>query len=249
MKSGGAIKVINAKGVASRPRKFFDDAEAFAKGEGAKGLAWIALRDGEMKGPVVKFLSEEEKAALVESTGASDGDALFFGAGARKDTNELLLGKVRAYLAEALELVDPSVAAFCWIVDFPMFEWNEDEKKVDFSHNPFSMPQGGLKALEEQDPLDVFGVSIRHCVQRRRVIVRGYPEPPAQRHAQGIRDRRLHRGHGEIKVSGFVERFPLRGASAWWHRAGVRPNRDASGRRTQHSRSPSPSPSTRRRRT
>lgn len=154
VESGGAIKVINAKGVASRPRKFFDDAEKFAKIEGAKGLAWIVLRDGEMKGPIVKFLSESEKTALKERMDAEEGDALFFGAGDRKSTNELL-GKVRVYLGKALDLIDPKLAAFCWIVDFPMFEWNEDDNKIDFSHNPFSMPQGGLDALENKDPLDI----------------------------------------------------------------------------------------------
>jgi aspartyl-tRNA synthetase len=154
VKAGGAVKVINAPGVAAQPRKFFDDAEEFAKNEGAKGLAWIALRDGDMKGPIVKFFSDEEKRLLLEKTGAREGDALFFGAGPRRETNELL-GKVRVYLAQALSLIDKGLAAFCWVVDFPMFEWNEDEKKVDFSHNPFSMPQGGLEALETQDPLDV----------------------------------------------------------------------------------------------
>ncbi|MBI1318615.1 MAG: aspartate--tRNA ligase [Candidatus Hydrogenedens sp.] len=152
--TGGAVKVINAKGAADQPRKFFDDAEKFAKSEGAKGLAWIALKDGEMKGPIVKFLSDDEKAALAERMGAVEGDALFFGAGKRAETNALL-GKVRGYLARALDLIDHQLAAFCWIVDFPMFEWNEDDKKVDFSHNPFSMPQGGLEALNTMDPLDV----------------------------------------------------------------------------------------------
>ena len=154
VKSGGAIKVINAKGVATRPRKFFDDAEAFAKTEGAKGLAWIVLRDGEMRGPIVKFLSEGERAALVERTGMAEGDAAFFGAGPRVETNGML-GKVRVHLAEALGLIDDRQAAFCWIVDFPMYEWSEEEKKIEFSHNPFSMPQGGLDALENRDPLEI----------------------------------------------------------------------------------------------
>lgn len=154
VESGGAVKVINGKGVAGQSRKFFDDAEAYAKSEGAKGLAWIALRDGEMRGPVAKFLSDAEKQALIEATGAEDGDALFFGAGKRDATNALM-GRVRIYLANALGLIDPSQAAFCWIVDFPMFEYNEDEKKIDFSHNPFSMPQGGMDALLTQDPLDI----------------------------------------------------------------------------------------------
>ena len=152
--TGGAVKVICAKGAAAQPRKFFDDAEKFAKGEGAKGLAWIALKDGEMKGPIVKFLSEGERAALVERMGAEEGDAMFFGAGKRDETNALL-GKVRTYLGRELGLIDPNLAAFCWIVDFPMFEWNEEDKKVDFSHNPFSMPQGGMDALLNKNPLDV----------------------------------------------------------------------------------------------
>jgi len=154
VKTGGAVKALNAKGAAAQPRKFFDDAEKFAKNEGMKGLAWIALRGGELRGPIVKFLSETEKAAMVERVGLEEGDAVFFGAGKRDETNTLL-GRVRVYLGNALELIDRSLAAFCWIVDFPMFEWNEDEKKVDFSHNPFSMPQGGMEALENKDPLDV----------------------------------------------------------------------------------------------
>lgn len=151
----GAVKVICAKGVADRPRKFFDDAEAYAKSEGAKGLAWIAYKEGELRGPIVKFLSETERAQLLQRAGCEDGDAMFFGAGDRAETNALL-GKVRTYLGRALDLIDPNYAAFCWIVDFPMFEWNEEEKKIDFSHNPFSMPQGGLEALETQDPLSIY---------------------------------------------------------------------------------------------
>ncbi len=154
VKSGGIVKVLPVKNVAGQPRKFFDDAEAYAKSEGAKGLAWIALREGEMRGPIVKFLSDEEKAGLVKQTGVQEGDALFFGAGPAAATNTLM-GRVRNYFGQALGLIDPNVVAFCWIVDFPMFEYNEEYKKVDFSHNPFSMPQGGLDALNTKDPLDV----------------------------------------------------------------------------------------------
>ncbi len=154
VKTGGAVKVIKAEGAADNSRKFFDDAESFAKSHGAKGLAWVALREGEMKGPIVKFLSEDEKARLIGKTEARDGDALFFGAGDRKVTNDLL-GRVRVYLAEQLDLIDPNAAAFCWIVDFPMFEWNEDEKRIDFSHNPFSMPQSSLDGLNTEELLDV----------------------------------------------------------------------------------------------
>jgi len=154
VEQGGVVKVLCAENAAAQPRKFFDDAEAYAKSEGAKGLAWLQYRDGELRGPIAKFLSEGEKAALLAATSATEGAALFFGAGNRAETNALL-GKVRLYLGNALNLIDKSLAAFCWIVDFPMYEWNEDEKKIDFSHNPFSMPQGGLEALETKDPLDI----------------------------------------------------------------------------------------------
>lgn len=152
--SGGVVKVINAKGAADRPRKFFDEMERYARSEGAKGLAWVALRDGDMKGPIVKFMSDAEKKALCERVGAVEGDALFFGAGKRQDTNELM-GKVRQALARQLDLVDRNVVAFCWIVDFPMFERNPDTGQIEFSHNPFSMPQGGMEALQTMDPLDI----------------------------------------------------------------------------------------------
>ncbi len=150
----GAIKVLNAKGAASQSRKFFDDMERYARSEGAKGLAWLALRENEMKGPIAKFMSEGEKQALMERTGAEEGDALFFGAGPRTETNELM-GKVRQMLGITLELARRDAVAFCWIVDFPMFERDPDTGKIEFSHNPFSMPQGGMDALQNGDPLDV----------------------------------------------------------------------------------------------
>ena len=128
--------------------------ERYAKSEGAKGLAWVALRDGEMKGPIVKFMSDAEKEALCERVGAVEGDALFFGAGSRTETNELL-GKVRQSLARKLNLIDGQKVAFCWIIDFPMFERNPDTGQIEFSHNPFSMPQGGMEALQNKDPLDI----------------------------------------------------------------------------------------------
>ena len=154
VKSGGVVKAIPAKGIAAQPRKFFDDAESYARSEGAKGLAYITLKEGEMKGPVAKFLSDKEKSDLTAALGLVEGDAVFFGAGLRAETNQLM-GRVRIYLGNALGLIDKSIAKFCWIVDFPMFEWNEDDKKVDFSHNPFSMPQGGMDALLNKDPLDI----------------------------------------------------------------------------------------------
>ncbi len=152
--TGGAIKVIKVEKADNLPRKFFDDAEEYAKSEGAKGLAWLILKENDFKGPIAKFMKEEEKRALIQRLQLNEGDAIFFGAGARKEVNPLM-GKVRLYLAKQLNLINPNEVAFCWIVDFPMFEWNEEEKHYDFSHNPFSMPQGGLEALLTKDPLEI----------------------------------------------------------------------------------------------
>ncbi len=152
--TGGAIKVIKVENADALPRKFFDDAEEYAKSEGAKGLAWLILKENDFKGPIAKFMKEDEKRSLIQRLQLKEGDAIFFGAGARKEINPLM-GKVRLYLGKQLNLINPDEIAFCWIVDFPMFEWNEEEKRYDFSHNPFSMPQGGLEALLTKDPLEI----------------------------------------------------------------------------------------------
>ncbi len=152
--TGGVVKVIRLPHADQQARKFFDDAEEYAKSEGAKGLAWLILKEGDFKGPIAKFMKEDEKKALIQRLQLNEGDAVFFGAGSRKDTNALM-GKVRTYLAKQLNMIDPDQVAFCWIVDFPMFEWNEEEKHYDFSHNPFSMPQGGMDALLNKDPLEI----------------------------------------------------------------------------------------------
>lgn len=152
--TGGVVKAICQPHADQQARKFFDDAEEYAKSEGAKGLAWLILKEGDFKGPIAKFMKEDEKKALIQRLQLNEGDAVFFGAGSRKDTNALM-GKVRTYLAKQLNMIDPDKVAFCWIVDFPMFEWNEEEKHYDFSHNPFSMPQGGMDALLNKDPLEI----------------------------------------------------------------------------------------------
>ena len=117
-----------------------------AKSEGAGGLAYITYADGQAKSPIAKFLSADELAAIQQRTGADDGDAVFFGADARAVVNKVL-GRLRNEFAEQFGLKDPSVIALAWIVDFPFYEWNEAERRVDFGHNPFSMPRGGSEAL------------------------------------------------------------------------------------------------------
>ena len=145
---GGIIRAIPAPGTAAQPRSFFDKMIAFAQEQGAKGLAYIVFDEsGEAKGPIAKFLAPEKLSELRDKAGLKDGDSVFFSSGAIDEAAEIA-GKVRIELGKQLNLIDPNMFKFCWIVDFPYFEWNKDDKKIEFSHNPFSMPQGGLEALQ-----------------------------------------------------------------------------------------------------
>ena len=146
-KNAECIKAICVKNGASLSRKQIDQFTDLAKSEGAGGLAYITYQDGEAKSPIAKFLSEVELTAIQQKTGAADGDAVFFGADARPVVNAVL-GRLRNEFAAHFNLKDPSVVAFAWIIDFPFYEWDDHSKKLDFGHNPFSMPKGGLEALE-----------------------------------------------------------------------------------------------------
>ena len=146
-KNAECIKAICVKKGASLSRKQIDQFTDIAKSEGAGGLAYITYQDGEAKSPIAKFLSETELTAIKQKTGAADGDAVFFGADTRPVVNAVL-GRLRNEFAAHFNLKDPSVVALAWIIDFPFYEWDDHGKKLDFGHNPFSMPKGGLKALE-----------------------------------------------------------------------------------------------------
>ena len=149
-KNAECIKAICVKNGASLSRKQIDNFTNIAKSEGAGGLAYITYQDGEAKSPIAKFLSEKELADIQQKTGAVDGDAVFFGADSRSFVNAVL-GRLRNEFASHFNLKDPSVVAFAWIIDFPFYEWDERSKKLDFGHNPFSMPKGGLQALESAE--------------------------------------------------------------------------------------------------
>jgi aspartyl-tRNA synthetase len=152
---GGAIvRGIPAPGAASKPRSFFDKLNEWARSQGAGGLGYIVYEAGGAKGPIAKNLDEARIAAIKSATGAQDGDAVFFACD-KKAVAEKFAGTVRTRLAEELQLIDASRFEFCWIVDFPMYEYNEELKKIEFSHNPFSMPQGGMDALLHKDPLTI----------------------------------------------------------------------------------------------
>lgn len=146
-KQAETVKAILVKNGASLSRKQIDGFTDIAKSEGAGGLAYITYEAGEAKSPIAKFLSSEELASIRERLGAEEGDAVFFGADKRAIVNKVL-GRLRSEFAEHFGLKDPSVVALAWIVDFPFYEWDEARQRVDFGHNPFSMPKGGVEALQ-----------------------------------------------------------------------------------------------------
>ena len=146
-KQAECIKAICVKDGASLSRKQIDQFTDIAKSEGAGGLAYITYQDGEAKSPIAKFLSETELTAIKQKTGAVDGDAVFFGADTRLVVNAVL-GRLRNEFAAHFNLKKSDEVALAWIIDFPFYEWDDRGKKLDFGHNPFSMPKGGLQALE-----------------------------------------------------------------------------------------------------
>jgi aspartyl-tRNA synthetase len=152
--SGGVVRAIPAPNTAEKSRKFFDDMNDWSKREGFAGLGYITRKGGEFGGPIAKNHGPENMARLCDELGLGPDDGLFFAAGKEREAAKLA-GAARTRVGEELGLIEQGSFKLCWIVDFPMFEYDEDAKKVDFSHNPFSMPQGELEALETKDPLDV----------------------------------------------------------------------------------------------
>ena len=152
---GKTIRAIVAKNISDKPRRFFDEMVEFATSEcGAKGLAWVKVHeDGTLQGSIAKFIDEEHKKALMEMTGLEPNAAIFFIAD-KENVVANIAGEVRKELGNRLDLIEKDVFRFCWIIDFPMYELS-DEEKIEFSHNPFSMPQGGMKALETKNPLEI----------------------------------------------------------------------------------------------
>ena len=151
---GGVVRAIPAPGTAEKSRKFFDDMNEWARSEGFAGLGYATRKVGEWGGPIAKNHGEEGMNRIADAMGLGPDDGIFFAAGKEADAAKLA-GAARTRVAEQLDLIEQGAFRFCWIVDFPMYEFDEERQKIDFSHNPFSMPQGGLEALESKDPLDV----------------------------------------------------------------------------------------------
>ena len=154
IEKGGVVRAIRAPNVSEQPRSFFDKLNSWAQSEGAPGLGYILFADSEGKGPIAKFVPEAAQAELREIAGLENGDAIFFVCD-KEHSAATFAGKARDKICEDCGIREEGIFKFCWIVDFPMYELDEQTQKIDFSHNPFSMPQGGLEALETKDPLDI----------------------------------------------------------------------------------------------
>ena len=155
VKSGSNVRCIVTQNTKDKPRSFFDNIDRWAKDEGASGLAYFTIENWiSAKGPVGKFFSKESLEEIMKKTGAKVGDSIFMACGKKKDL-ERITSLARDKIAKDLNLIDDNVFAFCWIVDYPMFEKNDQTSKIEFSHNPFSMPQGDIKKLNFEEPLDM----------------------------------------------------------------------------------------------
>ena len=154
VEGGGIVRAIPAPGAGGNPRSFFDKLNEWARAEGAGGLGYITFNEAGAQGPIAKNLAPERAEQIREICGLKAGDAVFFAAG-KPEAAAKFAGSVRTKLGNDLGLIKEGEFKFCWIVDFPMFEYDEELKQVVFSHNPFSMPQGGMEALETQDPLTI----------------------------------------------------------------------------------------------
>ncbi|HEY8963689.1 MAG TPA: aspartate--tRNA ligase, partial [Alphaproteobacteria bacterium] len=152
--AGGVVRAIRAPKVGEQPRSFFDKLNDWARGEGAPGLGYILFSGGEGKGPIAKFVPPVAQEELKKLAGLEDGDAVFFVCD-KESAAAKMAGKARDKICDDLGIREKGVFKFCWIVDFPMFEVDEKTGKMDFAHNPFSMPQGGMEALESKDPLEI----------------------------------------------------------------------------------------------
>jgi aspartyl-tRNA synthetase len=157
VKSGSKVRCIVTKNTKEKPRSFFDNIDKWAKEQGASGLAYFTIEKNEnisAKGPVGKFFSKESLEEIMKITGAEVGDSIFFACGKKNDV-EKITSQARDKIAKDLDLINENIFAFCWIVDYPMFEKNEVTNKVEFSHNPFSMPQGDIKNIDFDNPLNI----------------------------------------------------------------------------------------------
>ena len=152
--NGAVVRAIPAPEAAAQPRSFFDKLNDWARGVGAPGLGYVTFAEGTAKGPIAKFLDEDRLTLLKSLAKVSDGDAVFFACD-KASSAAKLAGLARTKIAQDLDIIEKDAFRFCWVVDYPLYERDEETNRIDFSHNPFSMPQGGLEALKSEDPLAI----------------------------------------------------------------------------------------------
>src|SRR3712207_5261604 len=202
IRAGGVVRAVPAPGAAAQPRSFFDKLNDWARSEGAPGLGYIVLEEegGALagRGPIAKFIPAEVQAAIAKKAGVKAGDAVFFSAGEAGQA-AALAGNARVRIGDELSLSNKDQFAFCWITDFPMYEWNEDEKKLDFSHNPFSMPNSEHEALRALDPADKDRILARRAVQYD-MVCNGYEVASG-----GIRNHRPDTMVKAFQIAGYGE--------------------------------------------
>ena len=218
-------------GTGGGSRAFCDRMNSWAQGEGQPGLGYIMWREGgEGAGPLANNIGPERTAAIRDQLGLKEGDAAFFVAG---DPEKFwkFAGLARTKLGEELNLIDKDRFELAWIVDFPMYEYNEEDKKIDFSHNPFSMPnRGGARGArsERKDPLTIKAFQYDIACNGYEIASGGDPQPPSRGDGEGVRDRGLWReGRASSEFGGMYRALPVRRAAAWRHGGRRRPHRHA----------------------
>ncbi len=221
-------------------RTFCDRMNSWAQSEGQPGLGYIFWREADGKveaaGPIANNIGPERTEAIRAQLGVKAGDAVFFAAGDPEKFAKFA-GDARIRVGRELNLVNENAYEFAWVVDFPMFEWNEDDKKVDFSHNPFSMPQGGHGRAHLAGSAHHQGVPVRRGLQRLRAGLGRHPQPSPRRDGEGVRDRRLRRAGRCGALRRALSRVPVRRAAARRHGGRRRPHHHAAGGRAEPARS------------
>jgi aspartyl-tRNA synthetase len=154
IKKGGVVRAIPVKSIVGRPKSFFDRMLDYAQSIGSHGLAYLVWTKDEVKGPIAKVISSKRLSRIAGECDVVTGDVVFFICNTEKKANSMA-GDIRIRLGEELNITEKNTCKFCWVVDYPLYEWDEEKKTINFSHNPFSMPQGGLEALENEDPLSI----------------------------------------------------------------------------------------------
>ena len=230
--AGGVVRALCVPELEAQPRSFFDGLETFVKEAGGKGLAYL-INGAQATGSIAAALEQSVRSRIIEECAAAPGSAIFFIAGPPAEA-AALAGRLRLHLADRLDLRREGCYEFCWVVDFPMYEWDEERACVAFSHNPFSMPQGGMAALEDAIAAGDKSISVRHRLQRPRTVERCHPQSQTRHHVQGVRDSRALAAGSGSQVRGHDPRLALRRSAPRRHRTRHRPYRHAAGGRTEH---------------